>query len=127
MNNEQRERKSDQEADKERRRENFRQDWKSTAKYSKQQVTTYVLLLIGFIALFFNMELGGLLIGLVAGYHFAREIFYYIRYLGQMLQGQYHLRSITLAVTLLALFIAVPALFIGALIAAFFRRMVGGD
>lgn len=117
----------------ERRGENMRrgrdrqnEDFADSSRYSKAQVITYVALAIGLLILFFNGVLGGFIIGAVAGYHFADEIIYYIRHLPMMFRGPNHLRSLTLGALLLALFIAIPSLFIGAALVAVFKQFLMG-
>lgn len=96
------------------------------AKSNKEQTVAYVLLALGLlILLFFDNLLGGLIIGMVAGYYFAEEIVYYIRNLGQIIGGQDQLRYVVLTALLLGLFIAAPGIFIGAAIVATFKQVFG--
>jgi hypothetical protein len=71
--------------------------------------------------------LGGLLIGMVAGYYFSSEIIYYIRNIGQIIGGQDQLRYVVLTALLLGLFIAAPGIFIGAAIVATFKQVMFGS
>ena len=97
------------------------------AKSNKEQTIAYILLVFGLLfLLFFNNLLGGLIIGMVAGYYFAAEIVYYIRNMGQILGGQNQLRYVILTALLLGLFIAAPGIFIGALIVASFKQVFYG-
>lgn len=97
------------------------------AKSNKEQTIAYILLAIGLLfLLFFNNLLGGLIIGMVAGYYFASEIIYYIRNIGQIVGGQDQLRYVVLTALLLGLFIAAPGIFIGALIVAAFKNVMCG-
>ena len=90
-------------------------------------IATGVLLAIGLLfLLFFNNLLGGLIIGMVAGYYFASEIVYYIRSIGQIMGGQNQLHYVILTAILLGLFIAAPGIFIGALIVASFKQVFCG-
>lgn len=97
------------------------------AKSNKEQTVAYVLLVVGLLfLLFFNNLLGGLIIGMVAGYYFASEIVYYIRNIGQVMGGQNQLHYVILTAVLLGLFIAAPGIFIGALIVASFKQVFYG-
>jgi len=94
------------------------------ASTNRIQTITYILLILGLILMFFNNLLGGLLIGMVAGYHFAPEIIYYVRHLDRIFAGQDQLRYITLTALLLGLFIAAPGIFAGAAIMAAFKQVL---
>lgn len=97
------------------------------AKSNKEQAIAYVLLALGLLfLLFFNNLLGGLIIGMVAGYCFAREIIYYLRNIGQVIGGQDQLRYVVLTAVILGLFIEAPGIFIGALIVAAFKNAMCG-
>ncbi|CUI15732.1 conserved putative membrane protein [Candidatus Protochlamydia naegleriophila] len=98
------------------------------ARNNKEQTITYILLGIGLLLMLFVYEsiLGELLIGLVAGYHFAPEILFYLRNIGQVFTGQDQLRYIVLTAVLLGLFIAAPGIFIGSAIAASFKQVIQG-
>jgi hypothetical protein len=98
------------------------------AQTNKEQTIAYILLALGLLfLLFFNNMLGGLLIGMVAGYYFSSEIFYYIRNIGQIIGGQDQLRYVVLTALLLGLFIAAPGIFIGAAIVATFKQVMFGS
>lgn len=91
---------------------------------NKEQTVTYILLALGILLLFFNPLFGEIIVGLVAGYHFAPQIVYYLRNLSQIFEGQDQLRYIVLTGTLIALFITAPGIFIGAVIAALFKQFI---
>lgn len=96
------------------------------ASTNKEQTLTYILLALGIILLFADnlYLLGGLLIGGIAGYHFAPEIIYYLKNMGQIFAGQNRLRYIVLTVLLLGLFIAAPGIFVGAAVVAAFTQVL---
>lgn len=96
------------------------------SNYTREQIITYILLVVGILLLFVNSLVGGLIIGMVAGYYFTEDIVYYIRNIGHILSGHDHLRYITLTGLLLGLFIAAPGIFIGAAIVAAFKQLVEG-
>lgn len=99
----------------------------SYAKMNRDQTITYVLLVLGLLLLLFvNGFLGGLIIGMVAGYYFASEIISYIRNIGHIVKGQDQLRYIVITAVLLGLFISAPSIFIGALIVAAFKNALIG-
>lgn len=100
------------------------------AKSNKEKTITYILLVLGLLLLFFNNMLGGLLIGVVAGYFFDAEIIYYLRNLSQIISGQEHIRYVVLTALALGLLIAAPGIFIGAVIMAIFKQVLfakGGE
>jgi len=106
---------------------NQKKDLLEYAKSNQEQLLAYSLLTIGLlILLFFNNLLGGFIIGIVAGYYFAKEIIYYIRNIGQITGGHDQLRYVILTAVLLGLFIAAPGIFIGAIIVAAFKNAMHG-
>jgi hypothetical protein len=106
---------------------NMKGDFYNYMASNREQTITYVLLILGLILILFaNGLLGGLIIGMVAGYYFAPEIIYYIRNLGQIIGGRDQLRYIVLAALALGLFIAAPGIFIGAIIVATFKQVMAG-
>lgn len=109
-----------------REREWSKENFSDSSRYSKEQVMTYIGLALGFLIFFFNDVLGGFLIGAVAGYHFSGELLSHIRNLSHLFKGPNHLRSLTLVVLILALFIALPSLFIGAILVALFKQFLMG-
>jgi hypothetical protein len=106
---------------------NRKDDFYTYATSNREHMIVYILLALGLlILLFVNNLLGGLMIGMVAGYYFAEDIVYYIRNLGQIVKGQDHLRYVISAALLLGLFIAAPGIFIGAIVVATFRQVISG-
>lgn len=108
-----------------------KQDSKTTkdffkyAQMNKDQTITYLLLILGLIfLLFFNNLLGGLIIGMVAGYYFAEDIVDYLRNLGKIIGGQEKIHYVVLTALLLGLFIAAPGIFIGAIVVAAFKQIL---
>lgn len=96
-------------------------------KQNTEASVTYLLLALGIASLFFGyILLGSLLVGLIAGYHFAHEIIFYLRNLSHVFAGQDQVRYIVLTAVIIALFIAVPGIFIGAIVAAVFRQVIQG-
>lgn len=95
------------------------------ARNNKEHTITYILLAIGLLLLIFLYEsiVGELIIGAVAGYHFASQITHYLRNIGQVFAGQDQLRYVVLTGLILGLFIEAPGIFIGALIVAAFKQV----
>lgn len=94
-------------------------------KHHKESIFTYILLILGITCLIFDaFLLGSLLIGLIAGYHFSHEIVFYLRNLNKIFEGQEQTRYIVLTAILVAFFIAIPGIFIGALVAGVFKYVI---
>lgn len=96
-------------------------------EYSKEQIITYILLILGVLFLFIQPLLGGFLIGMVAGYYFTDDIIYYLRHIGSILNGHDHLRYVTLTGLLVSLFITAPGIFVGAAIVAALKQVIQGS
>jgi len=100
-------------------------DW---AGSNKEQTICYVLLAIGFLVfLLLDMFVGGLILGVLAGYYFSTEIMDYFRSLSQIGGGPQQLSTIILTVVIICLIIAAPGIFIGAAIAAAFKQAVSSS
>lgn len=92
---------------------------------NKEKTITYVLLALGLIILLFvNDLIGGLIIGLLAGYYYSREIVYFIRHLPRFFEGQDQVRYIVLAILLVGLLIEAPGIILGAAVLAAFKQIV---
>ena len=86
----------------------------SFAKENTSDTLAYFLLVLGIIFLFFQPFWGQLLIGLVAGYYFSDEIIAFCKNFEREINQQGMVRSIVFGATLVALFVMVPMIFIGA-------------
>lgn len=95
----------------------------SYASSNKEQTISYILLALGIILLFINTFVGGLIVGMVAGYHFSKQVVYYLRNLNKIFEGHDQLRYIVLSGVLFALLIAAPGVFVGAAIVAIFKEL----
>lgn len=82
-----------------------------------RDVVAYVLLILGIILLFFHSFYGGILIGLVGGVYFSKEILYLLRNYENFIHEQGVVRSLVLGGLSLAFFISAPAIFIGVALA----------
>jgi len=94
------------------------------AKNNARDVVAYILLLIGFIWSFFHPVYGGFLVGIVAGFYFSLELSSLVKNFRGFLAIQGTPRSIVLGVTVILLFIASPAIFIGAALVALIRHFL---
>lgn len=96
-------------------------------KSHKCQAGAYGLLIVGVLLLLLgNHWLGGLILGAVTGYYFASDIVYYLRNLKNTFSGQEQVRYVILSALLLGLFIAVPGIFIGAVVVATLKQVISG-
>jgi hypothetical protein len=91
-------------------------DWYTYASSNKRDTLAYAMLVLGIILLFFRPFIGELLIGAVLGVYFAEDIYAIWKNLDERIEREGMARSLTLAAVFLALFIAAPGIFLGALI-----------
>lgn len=78
----------------------------------------YAIVLLGLILMFWNHFIGGLLVGVVAGFYFSAEILELFRNTNAKIERNGLARSIVFAGVLIALLLFLPGLVIGAAIAA---------
>lgn len=97
------------------------------AKTHTQETVAYILIAIGLIWMIFNHFYGGILVGLVVGFYFSKEILHVIRSFNQFQEEQGTARTVILGLTLLALFLLAPGIFIGAAIMAGLKFMLRAD
>jgi len=83
------------------------------AQENTQDTIAYALLLVGILWSFFHAFYGGILVGLVAGFYFSKEITQFVMSFNQLMAVQGTARSIIFFGALLTLFIASPGIFIG--------------
>lgn len=84
----------------------------------------YVILIIGIILLFFHPVYGGLLVGIISGLYFSEEIVSILNSLNDIIENEGIVRSLILGGLTLSLFIAAPAIFIGAAIAIGVKKIL---
>lgn len=101
--------------------------WLDYLANNTRDVVAYVLLVIGIIMLFFQPLYGGLLIGLVAGIYFSREIIRFVKNCENMIEEEGVVRSIILCGTVLAFFISAPAIFIGAAVVVVLKLFLSSE
>lgn len=92
---------------------------------NKEKTISYILLVLGLLILLFISDiLGGLIIGLVAGYYFSIEIVNYIRQLPQFFEGHDQVRYAVLGVVIIGLLLEAPGILIGAAMMAAFKHII---
>ncbi|MGA8165503.1 MAG: hypothetical protein WB791_10890 [Waddliaceae bacterium] len=88
----------------------------SYAQEHTADAIAYLLMIVGIIWMLFQNFYGGVLVGLVAGYYFHREVLQIVKSLEQFVEQQGLARSLILGATLFALFLMAPGIFVGAAI-----------
>lgn len=86
------------------------------AQSHTQETISYVLMVVGIFMMFFQSVYGGILVGLVIGYYFSKEVIHLIQNFNQVVEEQGTARSLIIGGALLALFIGAPGIFVGAAI-----------
>jgi len=89
-----------------------------------EQYIGYIVLILGLIILFFHQFIGGLLIGIVAGYFFSKEIVPYLRSLQHLFREPIRTQNVILTGTLLGVLICAPGIIIGAFIVAVLKQVI---
>ena len=92
-------------------------------KTNPKDVVAFLILIAGVILLFFERFSGELLLGVVFGLYYSQEIQALLTHFNEFIEEQGVVRGIVLGVTALALFIAAPGVFIGALLAVIVRYL----
>lgn len=99
-----------------------------SATSNTRDAVAYVLLIAGLILMLFDPYwYGRILIGIVFGLYFGEELVNTFRNFQGFIEKHGMVRSIIVAGTALALFLAVPSIFIGAAIAVGIRQFLIGD
>ena len=97
------------------------------ATANTRDIVAYILLVLGIILLFVEHIYGGLLIGVVLGVYFAKEVIEFINNIELFIEKQGLARSLILGGGLLALLISVPAIFVGAAVVVVLRMFIFPD
>lgn len=97
------------------------------AKGNPRDIFAYALMIIGIILLFFQPIYGGLLIGLVVGSYFFKEITAFAKELESFVEREGFVRSLVLGSALLAFFISLPSIFIGAALVVGIKLFLGNN
>ena len=99
----------------------------SAVRYTQSNtldVLAYILMIVGIFLLFFHDFYGGLLIGLVVGRYFSKEIMALCTHINEFVEEQGLVRALVFAGTVLAFFICAPAIFIGAALMIILKALV---
>lgn len=113
--------------------ESFRKNEKVEEFYqyattNTRDIIAYALLLIGILLMLFDPSwFGSTLVGVIFGLYFANDVVAVAKNLRSFIDQQGVVRSIILAGTLFALFIAVPFFFIGAAVAVGVREFIQSE
>lgn len=83
------------------------------AKNNVQDTVAYILMIFGILWMFFQWFYGGLLIGLVTGFYFSKELIHLIKFFNDFVEEQGVSRSLILGGLAVALFFSNPGIFIG--------------
>jgi ABC-type phosphate/phosphonate transport system permease subunit len=97
------------------------------ARTNTKDAIAYIILIIGVILLFFERFSGELLIGIVFGLYYSGEIQSLFRHFNEFIEEQGIVRGIVLGVTVIALFISAPGVFIGAILAVIIKFLFSPD
>jgi len=97
------------------------------AKNNTLDTIAYVLIFVGILWSIFQGFYGDLLVGLVAGFYFSKEIVNHVKNYNEFVQQQGLARSIICAATMFVLFISNPGVFIGAAIMAGIKMILRTD
>jgi F0F1-type ATP synthase assembly protein I len=92
------------------------------ATNNTRDTIAYILMIVGIVLLFTNPFWGGLIVGLIFGYYFSAELLQIVRSANDLIEQNGMVRSLIFGGLLLALFVAEPAIFIGAAIAVALRQ-----
>lgn len=88
----------------------------SFAKSNTKDTLAYIFLIIGIILIFFETQLGGLILGVITGLYYSDEIIYIVKHFNELLEEQGFVRVLILAALFVAFFILLPFLFLGMLL-----------
>lgn len=94
------------------------------ASGNMRDTLAYILMLTGIFLLFFEPYYAAALIGVIFGLYFTQEIVYVYHHYPQLIQQIGPTRSLLLGGLILALFISVPFLFFGAIVAVAVRQLL---
>ncbi len=83
------------------------------AQNNTQDTIAYLLLITGIIWMFFQGFYGGVLIGLVVGFYFSKELIQFIRGINQYIEEQGLAKSLILGGGLFAFFVMAPGIIVG--------------
>lgn len=85
----------------------------SYAKHNTKDTIAYILLLAGLLLMFYEPWYGGILVGLIFGLYYSRELLDWITHIEQFISDQGFVKSLILLGLLIGFLIAAPYIFIG--------------
>lgn len=94
------------------------------ATSNTRDTISYIALIIGIVLLFFQPFYGAALVGFIVGLYFSSEILAFIKNLSLLVDDQGVVRSLIAGGFVLAIFILVPAIFIGLALAVAVRQIL---
>lgn len=97
------------------------------ATTNTKDAIAYIIMILGIILLFFERFSGELLIGVIFGLYYSTEIQSLFRNFNEFIEEQGIVRGIILGVTIIALFISAPGIFIGAILAVIIKYLFSPD
>lgn len=87
----------------------------------------YVLLVLGILWMLFNSFYGGILVGVVVGFYFSKELVDLVLNFNQTIEQLGMVRSLILGGTALAFFISAPGIFFGAVATAALKYLITSE
>jgi len=103
------------------------EDLYSYARSNTADTIAYVAIILGILILFFNPFWGGIIIGVVAGLYFSKEVMTPIRRFDNFVEEQGMVRTLILGGLAVGLFIEAPWIFIGAAVAVGLKQLIAPD
>jgi hypothetical protein len=94
------------------------------AKHNTRDTIAYILLLAGLLLMFYQPWYGGILVGLIFGLYYSKELMEAITHVEQYVNEQGFVKSLILGGLLLGLLIAAPYIFIGTAFALGLRYLL---
>lgn len=83
------------------------------AKHNTRDTIAYILLLAGLLLMFYEPWYGGILVGLIFGLYYSKELMDFINNIEQFVHEQGFVKSLILGGLLLGFLIAAPFIYIG--------------
>lgn len=96
----------------------------SLTQSNKLDTVVLIILLIGILVSVYNLLYGGLLIGIVFGYYFADDLMTHAKNIRNYIENEGNIKALVIGGLVIGLFIATPAIFIGALAAIAVKLLV---
>lgn len=97
------------------------------ATNNTKDTIAYILMIIGLVLLFSQTFYGGLIIGLIFGFYFAREISSSFSTLNDLIEEEGMVRSLIFGGLLLGLLVLAPSIFIGTAVAVGVKNVLFPD